>query len=218
MRFTVIDAPQRSEAWLAARAGRATGSKAHCVIAVGKTLGAPSIIKRDYRLQLACEILTGKPADGGYVNFDMQRGIDLEPATLGAYEAATGEMVSQTGFLACDDMPIGCSLDGHIGNFKGIIELKAPKTNTHIGYWRDRNTFIGEYRAQVLHNMLVSGAEYCDLCSYDDRLPPELQLLRVRITRDQSALDEYEKALRRFLAEVAVEVNEIKSLMLKEAA
>lgn len=212
MNFTIVEAEQRSEAWYAARAGRVTGSKAHCVVAVGRS-GAESITKRDYRLQLACERLTGKPAEGGFVSYDMQRGIDLEPAALGAYEAITGEMVRQTGFLACDDMQAGCSLDGDIAEFTGILELKAPKTNTHIGYWRDPESFKNEYKAQVLHNLWVSGARWADLCSYDDRLPASLQLLRVRIDRDQAAIDEYAKAVERFLAEVSLDVRAIQQLM-----
>lgn len=218
MKFTIIEAEQRSEPWFAARAGRATGSKAHCIIAIGRG-GAESITKRDYRIQLACERLTGKPAEGGFVSFDMQRGIDLEPAALGAYEAATGEMVQQTGFLSADELQVGCSLDGHMGsNFEGILELKAPKTNTHIGYWRDRNSFIQEYKAQVYHNLWISGASYCDLCSYDDRVPLPLQLLRVRIERDQSTLDAYAEQVHRFLAEVTIELRAIQELMQKEAA
>jgi hypothetical protein len=217
MNFTIIDAEQRSPEWFTARAGRATGSKAHCILAIGRS-GAEAVTKRDYRLQLACEVLTGRPAEGGYVNYDMQRGIDLEPAALGAYEAATGEMVRQTGFLASDDLQVGCSLDGDIAEFKGILELKAPKTNTHIGYWRDRNTFLTDYMPQVLHNLWVSGASWCDLVSYDDRLPAQLQLLRVRVERDQAEIDKYAKHVERFLAEVNLEVRAIQELMKKEAA
>jgi len=217
MKFTIIDADQRSEMWFAARAGRATGSKAHCILAIGRG-GAEAVTKRDYRLQLACERLTGKPVDGGYVNYDMQRGIDMEAAALAAYEAATGEMVRQTGFLAADDHLVGCSLDGDVGGFTGICEWKAPKTNTHVGYWRDRNTFLTEYMPQILHNLWVSGAQWADLCSFDDRLPPSLQLLRVRVERDQAEIDKYAKSVERFLAEVNLEVQAIKALMQKEAA
>lgn len=217
MKFSIVDAPQRSEAWFAARAGRATGSKAHCILAIGRA-GAESVTKRDYRIQLACERLTGKPADGGFVSYDMTRGIEMEPLALAAYEAATGEMVQQSGFLSSDECQVGCSLDGHVGKFTGIQEFKAPKTNTHISYWRDRNSFIQEYKAQVYHNLWVSGAGWCDLCSFDDRVPLPLQLLRVRIERDQSTIDLYAEQVQRFLAEVTIEYRAIKELMQKEAA
>src|SRR5271156_2469949 len=116
MKFTIIDAEQRSPEWFIARAGRVTGSKAQCVVALGKG-GAEAITKRDYRLQLACERLTGIPDQGAYVNAEMQRGIDLEPFALAAYEAATGDMVRKTGFLSHDELLVGCSLDGDIDGF-----------------------------------------------------------------------------------------------------
>lgn len=217
MSFIEIEAEQRSEAWFSARAGRATGSKAHCILAVGRS-GGEAVTKRDYRLQLACERLTGRPAENDFVSFEMKRGVELEPAALAAYEAATGNLVRQTGFLSCNDIQAGCSLDGDIDGFTGILELKAPKTNTHIGYWRDRSTFINDYKAQVFHNLYVSGARWCDLVSFDDRLPQKLQLLCTRIERDQSTMEEYAKQLNRFLAEVSIEVQEIQKMMLAEAA
>lgn len=217
MKFTIIEAEQRTPDWYAARAGRATGSKAHCIVAQGKG-SAEAVTRRDYRLSLACERLTGKPDDSGFVSYDMARGTELEPLILSAYEAQTGNMVRQTGFLAANDYLVGCSLDGDVDGFKGITEWKAPKTNTHLGYWRDSSTLKADYMPQVLHNLWVSGAGYCDLCSFDNRFPEELQLLIVRIERDQSAIDRYAAQVQRFLAEVAIDVQEIKSLMLKEAA
>lgn len=217
MRFTIIEAEQRSEPWFAARAGRATGSKAHCIVAIGRA-GAEAVTKRDYRLQLACERLTGKPADSGFVSYEMTRGIELEPAARAAYEAETGDLVRETGFLCSDDYLVGCSLDGDVNGMAGIIELKAPKTNTHIGYWRDRQSFKTEYMAQVLHGLWVSGAKYCDLCSYDDRLPERLQFLRVRIERDEKDIAMYASMVERFLAEVNLEVKAIQELMQAEAA
>lgn len=216
-RFTVIEAEQRSEAWFAARAGRATGSKADCVIAQGKD-GKEAFTRRDYRIQLACERLTGKPEEGGFVSFDMKRGIELEPVALAAYEAHSGNIVRQTGFLSCNEIQAGCSLDGDMDGFKGMLELKAPKTNTHIGYWRDRASFIADYEGQLLHNFLVSGADYCDLCSFDDRLPKQLQLLVIQIPRKSMRVDWYVDQLNRFLAEVSVEMRDIQGLMVAEAA
>lgn len=217
MKFTIIDAEQRTPPWYAARAGRATGSKAHCIVAQGKG-GAEAVTRRDYRLTLSCERLTGKPDEGGFVSYDMTRGAEIEPLILSAYEVQTGNMVRQTGFLSADDCLAGCSLDGDVDGFKGICEWKAPKTNTHIGYWRDRSILKSDYMPQVLHNLWISGAEYCDLCSFDNRLPEELQLLIVRIERNEAEIERYANQVQRFLAEVSIEVQEIKSLMLKEAA
>jgi hypothetical protein len=204
MKFTIIEAEQRSPEWFLARAGRLTGSRADCIQAKGKG-GAESITRRDYRLQLSCERLTGVPQEGGYVNAEMQRGIDLEPLAFAAYEMKTGNMVRRTGFLQCDTVMAGCSLDGDVNDFTGIIELKCPKTNTHVGYWRNPLSFMDAYKAQVEHNLWLSGAQWCDLVSFDDRLPKPLQLLMVRVLRIAVCVDEYEAAALQFLSEVDAE-------------
>jgi hypothetical protein len=219
MKFTIIEAEQRSVDWFLARAGRLTGSKADAILAKGRG-GAESTQRRDYRIQLACERLTGKPQEAGYINAEMQRGIDMEPAHLAQYEALTGDIVRRTGFLRCDDLPVGCSLDGDIDDFAGLWEGKAPKTSTHIGYLRDPATLLADYRAQITHNLwTVPQAQWLDLSSFDDRLPQPLQMVVVRVMRDQVDIAGYEKEAHRFLAEVTVEVRELTDLIkLREAA
>ena len=208
MKFTIITHAQRSPEWFSARAGRLTGSCAASILAKGKG-SAESVMRRDYRLQLACERLTGIPAEGGFVNDAMQRGIDLEPIAFAAYEAATGNMVRSTGFLSADQHMVGCSLDGDVDNFEGIIELKCPKTATHIGYLKDPTTLLDAYRPQVLHNLWVTGAKWCDLVSFDDRLPKALRLCRIHVELVTSL---YEAEALKFLAEVDAEVAGLSAL------
>jgi predicted phage-related endonuclease len=213
-RFTVIEAEQRSAEWFSARAGRLTGSRACDMLARIKTGEAAA--RRDYRMQLAIERITGKTLDSdGYVSKDMQRGIDLEPIALAAYEADTGNMVRKTGFLQMADFMAGCSLDGDIDNFRGILELKCPKSTTHVGYLKAREV-PNDYLAQVTHNLWVTGAEWCDFCTFDDRLPEGLQFLRIRVERNESAIQAYEEQVVKFLAEVALE--EASLLSLRSAA
>ena len=57
MSFSIVNAPQRSPEWFAARAGRLTGSMAGDMLATIKSGEAAA--RRDYRLQLALERLTG---------------------------------------------------------------------------------------------------------------------------------------------------------------
>ena len=113
MSYTVIDVPQRSEAWFAARAGRLTASRAADMLKKIKTGEAAG--RRDLRMQLVTERLTGVPEDGdGFVSAAMQRGIDLEPMAFAAYEAATGQMATKVGFIQSDDFLAGYSPDGVI--------------------------------------------------------------------------------------------------------
>jgi exodeoxyribonuclease (lambda-induced) len=168
-----------------------------------------SIQRRDYRLQLVSERITGEAQENFYFNSDMQRGIDLEPVAFARYESLTGELVRRTGFLSHNELMIGCSLDGDIGEFSGIIELKCPKMATHLGYLGNPASLINEYQNQVAHNLWVTGAAFCDLISFDDRLPRSKQMLRARVERYNAGLDDYIAAATAFLLEVDDVYNQI---------
>ncbi len=211
MSFIVISTEQRSPEWFAARAGRLTGSRAADMLATIKSGEAAA--RRDYRMQLITERLTGQPQDdGGFVNAAMQRGVELEPKARLAYESLTGNVVIQTGFLSHLDFMAGCSLDGHIDCFKGILELKVPKSSTHLRYWRGPSSLPTEYVPQVTHNLWVTGAEWCDFLSFDDRFPADLQTFLVRVKREDVDIAGYEKKALAFLEEIDAEVNAIKTM------
>ncbi len=200
-RFIVSDWPQGSQEWLQVRAGKATGSKADCILAKIKTGEAAA--RRNYRVQLVTEMLTGSPAAQGFTNDAMKWGTENEPLARIAYEAETGELVQESGFTYLHDMPVGCSVDGFIdGDRLGIVEYKCPLSATHIEYLLG-GKLPSAYEPQVLHNMWVTGAAYCDFASFDPRLPEHLQLFIVRVDRDEEKMKAYESELIAFLVEVA---------------
>ena len=201
--FTVIDAPQRSPEWKRARAGRLTASRAKDVLATIKSGEAAA--RRDLRTQLVVERLTGEPQDDGYTNADMQRGIDLEADAFAAYEAVTGQMATRCGFVAHDELLIGCSPDGVLDDFAGLLELKCPKAATHLGYLK-AGCVPAEHVPQMLHALWVTHAQYCDFLSFDPRFPPQFQTFYVRMWRDEAAITAYAQKARAFLAEVEAEV------------
>ncbi len=204
--FTIHDAPQRSPEWYAARAGRLTGSRAKDAFNKIKS-GAWSTTRRDLLTHMVVERLTGKPVEeSDYVNAAMQWGQDHEAEAFAAYEAVTGRIAVRTGFLAHTELMAGCSLDGHVGDFEGIVELKCPKSTTHWGYLRGELWMPLEHVAQVRHNLWVTGAKWCDFLSFDPRFPSELQTFLVRMTREEAKVDDYEVLVRAFLAEVDREV------------
>lgn len=200
-KFIVIDEEQRSEAWSAARAGRLTGSRANCILVQGRG-GKESVQRRDYRMQLIAERIAGYSQENIFQTIEMQRGVELEPLAFAHYEALTGQVVRKTGFLQHTELMAGCSLDGDINDFSGIIELKCPKMATHLSYREDPTELRDEYMAQVRHNLWISGAVFCDLISFDDRLPKKKQFLRVRIERGDADILSYEREAIKFLAEV----------------
>lgn len=208
--FIEIDAPQRSEAWFAARAGRVTGSRAKDVIAAIKTGEAAA--RRDYRAQLVAERMTGQPDEDGYTNADMQRGIDLEPLAFAAYEARTGHMVQRSGFLAHTELLVGCSLDGHIGDFDGILEIKAPRVANHLKTLR-AGSVPQDYLPQILHNLWVTNAQYCDFVSFCPKWPEPMHLFIRRVERDEAVIQRYADQVLAFLAEVETECAAVRTMV-----
>lgn len=156
-----------------------------------------------------CERLTGAPQEDGFVNAAMQRGIDLEPQAFAAYESLTGNMAVRSGFLSHKSIMAGCSLDGHIGNFEGVLECKCPKSATHLRYLNE-GVLPREYLPQVTHNAWIAGAEWVDFLSYDDRFPAELQVFYIRVLAKDLDIAGYEKSALAFLDEVNNSVNAIK--------
>lgn len=209
-RFIVHDCEQRSPEWFAARAAKLTGSVAADVFSFNKDK-KESAARRDLRTRLVVERLTGRPQEDDYDNADMRRGRELEPAARLAYEARTGNLVEQTGFLSLPDLPVGCSLDGHVGDYEGIIELKCPRSARHLAYLK-AGVFPTEHRYQVLHNLFVTGAQWCDFGSFAPEFPEGLQLFVVRVERDEKEIKAYELAIRLFLAECEKEYQAVLAL------
>lgn len=197
----ICNAPQGSDQWLADRAGRATGSRAKDILAKIKTGEAAA--RRNYRVQLATERLTGKPQESGFVSKEMQWGTDQEPFARMAYESATGNLVTEHGFMYLSDLMAGCSVDGLIeeGSRIGVFEAKCPISATHVEYLV-AGTLPSEYKPQILHNVYVTGADFADFVSFDPRMPEKLQLFKVRWERKESEIKEYEAELLDFLSGV----------------
>lgn len=201
--FVVVDAVQGSDQWKAARVGRVTASRAKDVLATIKSGEAAA--RRDYRMQLVCERLTGQPQDDVFVNDDMRRGTELEPAARLAYEAQTGQWVDQVGFLAHTDLMAGGSPDGVIGDYEGLIEIKVPRPANHLRYLRGFGV-PKEHEAQVLHLLWLTGAPWLDFVSYCPALPAHLSLCLRRCVRDEAAIQDYDGKVRAFLADVETDM------------
>lgn len=205
-----VHVEQNSPEWYAARAGRATASRASSVTAKGRG-NEESKMRRNYRVQLACERITGRSQEDDYTNRNMERGHELEPMARRAYEARTGDVVQRCGFLSCQQHLAGASLDGYVDRFGGIVSIKCPIPAIHVGYLRGRR-LPPEYLDQAVHEMmLVPTAQWYDFCSYNAELPI---LFVVRVERGELAREmaEYEEALLRFLDEVSAEVRAIEAL------
>lgn len=215
MKFSIVECEQRSPEWHQARLGRLTGTAAKDMMTRIKS--GESAARRDLRVRLALEIITGVAEPDDFQSDAMKFGVEQEAKALAIYEANTGKIIERTGFLACDDFPAGISLDGFVDNRHGTVEAKVPKPATHLAYLRS-NEIPSIYHWQCLHGLWVTGADFCDFMSYHPFFPDELQYLCVRMERDERAILEYDQAVRTFLAEVRVEVDEIIKLQQARAA
>ncbi len=202
--FAVLDVEQRSIEWRAARSGRLCASDARDMLATIKSGEAAA--RRDLRVRLTVERLTGNPQDDLFINDAMQWGIDHEADALAAYEAQTGLLASSVGFLAHTELPAGGSPDGVIGDFDGLVELKCPKSATHYGYLRGNGKPPAEHVAQLTHLLWLTGCPWIDFLSFDPRFPADMQTFYVRVNRADVDIAAYDTAVRAFLSEVDREV------------
>lgn len=195
----IIDFPQGTPEWLQARAGKVTASRMADVVAKIKTGEAAA--RRDYRAQIVAEILTGKPQDDGFINAEMQWGIEQEPLARDAYGIATDTMVDQVGFVLHPSLErSGASPDGLVSK-DGLVEIKCPKTATHIQYLLD-GTVPTKYQPQMYWQLACTGRAWCDFVSYDPRLPVGMRLFRARLERDEAKVKELEREVIAFLLDV----------------
>jgi hypothetical protein len=201
--FVVSEHPQNTPEWRADRAGRATGSKADCVTAKARSGSGEAATRADYRIQLSLERLLCKPCEDEFSSGYTDQGQAREPFARMRYEIKTGITVQESPFVYREDMMAGCSVDGFIEDAGrlGIWEAKCPKSKTHFKYLTEQRV-PPTYVNQVLHNMLVTDAEFVDFVSFDPDMPEKLQLFVFRWERDDAMVKEYEAALRQFLFEV----------------
>ena len=198
--IVLLPCAQRSEAWRQARCGVVTATAAAAVMARGRS-GGEAAARAALRTRLVVERLTGRPIDDTrVVTADMARGIQLEPQARVRYAAATGQAVRTVGFVRRTDLAAGCSPDGLVGE-DGGVEIKCPRSTTHWRYVRAGGT-PPDYRWQIVHSLVVTGARWWEFVSYDPRFPEDMQLVVWRVSAAAAPLAAYERELRRFLAEV----------------
>jgi putative phage-type endonuclease len=198
---------QRTPEWHQARLGLLTGSRAADMLATIQKGEAAA--RRDLRVQLLVERLTGQASESGYVSPEMQWGTDHEAEALAAYESHTGQIVAPVGFVQHDTLQAGCSPDGWTLDRVGLVSIKCPKSATHLRYLKS-NGMPSEHRAQTLHELWITGCQWCDFVSYDPRFPEHLRLLVVRVSRDESAIAEYTDKAKAFLTELSTEESSLK--------
>ena len=195
---------QRTDEWLKARCGLFTASRFADLLAKTKT--GVSASRSNYIAQILCERLTGKVSES-YMNQAMMIGTEREPLARALYEAHTGVLVDEVGFIKHLDLPCGASPDGLIGN-DGGIEIKCPQPAAHLEYLLD-NEAPSKYMAQIQGCMWMSGRAWWDFVSFNPDFPDHLQLKIVRVKRDDAFIEKIEKEIINADAEVQEKISAI---------
>lgn len=200
---------QRTEEWFTARIGKVTASRVADLMA--KTKSGYSTSRDNYMAQLVCENITKTKAEG-FTNAAMEWGTEQEPFARAAYEAKTGEMVEEVGFVPHPLIEwAGASPDGLVGP-DGLVEIKCPNTATMI------DTLLtgkvpGKYNTQMQFQMACTGRHWCDYVVFDPRMPAKAQLFVKRVFRDDAFIQEMEAEIVNFLVEVNVQIQQINAII-----
>lgn len=185
---------QGSDEWFQARLGRATASCFSDVLAKGQ-----GMTRKKYLLKIVTERLTGKVAES-FSNSHTDRGAEQEPFARMEYEARSGNIVEEVGFIPHKFLMAGCSPDGLIDDCGGC-EIKSVLPHVQIETIR-----AGKYPTmhvpQVQGCLWVAGREWFDFVSYSPDLPENLRLYVYRVHRDDEYIKMLELEVIKFLQEI----------------
>jgi putative phage-type endonuclease len=189
---------QGTGAWFNARTGKLTASRMKYAMKYLKN-GDDSEKRKDLKIEILCERMTGDIVDK-FVNTAMQWGIEKEPEAKAAYEAKTGRIITDVGFI---DHPriefCGASPDGFVED--GLIEIKCPTKETHLSWILDGG-IPEEHKAQMTLQAAVTGRGWVDFVSYDPRMPEPQRLFVRRFYPTPKEIANIESEAEKFLAEV----------------
>ena len=171
--------------WLKQRLGKFTASEFHRLMAYPNKaeLSAGAIT---YIMEKVAESLVEPPDTDGFTSYDMQWGLDHEAEAVQAFTDKTGLVVYKHGLaqeLITMNEHVGCTPDDLINSTSGL-ELKCPKSVTHISYWAIKNSddlkkHCPNYYWQVQGSMMITGREEWYFASFDPRFINPLHRLHI---------------------------------------
>jgi len=189
---------QRTEAWLQARLGKLTASRCGDALATTKT--GESAYRKNLRLQLLAERLTGVPTVIAETPA-MRWGTEQEPVAKIAFSEFTGLSVEDVGFI---EHPLirglGASPDGFTSD-GGLIEIKCPQGPKHIENFLSEKV-PSDYRPQLLCQIACTGKSFVHWVSFHPMFPKASQIKVIRFEPTQDEIREFEEKVYTFLEEL----------------
>ncbi len=131
------------------------------------------------------------------MSFWMRRGSQMEADAVAFYELQRDCETVPVGFITNDEGTIGTSPDRLVGS-DGLLEVKAPKEETHVAYLLQAGSAYEAYKVQTQGQLWLAEREWNDLLSYHSAMPPAI----IRIERDEAFIRLLDAALATFCLEL----------------
>lgn len=198
------DAQKKHEAWLIKRGKKFTSSKCSTLMTYEDKLDEFPKGAMTYVEEIVIDILTDGQGKESFYNDDMERGKEKE---LEAVQRAEKELNINFYATGTDQEFVElCSYFGGTpdGLFDedGLIEVKCPKSKTHLFYLRNLKTIAdlkkhcANYYWQMQGNFLATGRKTGYFISYDERfVNPKQQILILKIERNDDDIAKLKKRL-----------------------
>lgn len=178
----VHDMPQYSDEWWALRKGRLTASQAAKLVT---PTGRESAQWKGEIGRIIAEAEGWQEPEDRVETEWMARGSDLEDEARKWFTVDTGLPVHPVGFVTDESGCLGASPDGIVYSDEFLpdfipLELKVPKTSTHIQWLLD-GVLPPQHAAQVHFQMALLGSPVAYFMSYS----PHCEPLIIKVERDK---------------------------------
>lgn len=167
--FDLAKEEQGSDAWLTARLGVISASRASDLIATGRGGKGVGASRDTHLYELIAEVATGQQKDQGKFK-QTEYGHEHEDTAREIFAFNMGLQVTTIPFIYGDiSMRYGCSPDGLADEHSGL-ELKCPFTTDVYLKFLLKGEVKPEYVAQCQFSMFVTGLPYWHFGCHDPRM------------------------------------------------
>lgn len=209
-----LDCEQGTKPWFDARLGCPTSCRIAKIVTKRQRGEGDLKGRTDLKWELVAELLTKKPAEH-FVTEWMEKGREREPLAREEYAQMFGRRVETVGFAYHPGIKLaGCSPDAIVDRI-GLLEIKAPKIETHLQYIAD-DVVPKAYVPQCLWQLAcIPDAEWIDFVSYHPDPSQEYQLFVKRIARgsELEGFGNVDALIRGYEAEVEQFNKEVQDLL-----
>lgn len=182
---------QGEMSWLSLRAGIVTASECSVLFTPLWKLSDGKGVD-SYVAQKLAEKWLGASETNSFMSKRMEDGHLREDEGRKAYQFQYDVDVSQVAFIASDDLRVGCSPDGLVGNDCGL-ELKCPAPEAHVKYLL-ANVVPADYIHQVHFSMYATGFSRWVFVSHRPGFPLFVKV----VNRDEKIMETIEEGVDNF--------------------